>query len=93
MIRKDATKLIRLKGKCWRAPVVLPFGGGEIVKFNWYFYDVIDYRPPRKGEWFLSGGPVGVYLAHNDLNWDYVIVKPTVKARAVSCWEPVPERD
>lgn len=26
-----------------------------------------EYRPPRKGEWFLSGGIVEAFLAHEDM--------------------------
>lgn len=35
-----------------------------------------EFRPPRKGEWFLSGAIVGAYLAPNDLSNPYYIAMP-----------------
>ena len=39
-------------------------------------------RPPRKGEWFLSGGIIEAYRASNDLNVPYHIAK-LVKTKTV----------
>ena len=33
-------------------------------------------RPPRKGEWYLSGAVPTAYRAPNDLNTPYIILKP-----------------
>jgi hypothetical protein len=44
-------------------------------------------RPPRKGEWYLSGAIIGAYMAPNDLSSPHAIatltysVKPTLTAR------------
>jgi hypothetical protein len=32
-------------------------------------------RPPKKGEWYLSGAEIGAYLAPNDLAQPYHIAK------------------
>lgn len=32
-------------------------------------------RPPRKGEWYLSGAQVEAYRAHNDLSTPYHIAE------------------
>ena len=35
-----------------------------------------DFRPPRKGEYYLSGAVVVAYRAPNDLSTAFRIVKP-----------------
>jgi hypothetical protein len=37
-----------------------------------------EYRPPRKGEWFLSGAKVEAYYAYNDISECRHIAKPIV---------------
>ena len=32
-------------------------------------------RPPRIGEWYLSGAMITAYMAHNDLNHAYHIAR------------------
>lgn len=44
------------------------------------FYVVVARRPPKKGEWYLSGAIPAAYLATHDLGTDYPIVKPTFRA-------------
>ncbi len=34
-----------------------------------------EFRPPKKGEWYLSGGPVNVWRAPNDLTTPFYIAK------------------
>ena len=34
-----------------------------------------EFRPPKKGEWFLSGAEVMAYKAFNDLNTPYHIAR------------------
>lgn len=33
-------------------------------------------RPPRKGEWYLSGAIPAAYRAPNDLSTPYIILEP-----------------
>lgn len=40
------------------------------------FYERGDFRPPLKGEWFLSGAIVQAYRAPNDLGQAFRIVRP-----------------
>jgi hypothetical protein len=57
--------------------------GGPI---RWMASPTGGFRPPRKGEWYLSGAIIEAYQAKADMSDPYVIVK-LVKARAV--WEEV----
>ena len=45
-----------------------------------------EFRPPKKGEWYLSGAIIEAYRAKADLVDSYVIAE-MVKARTV--WEEV----
>lgn len=37
-----------------------------------------EFRPPRKGEWYISGAIPGAYRAPNDLDTSYHIAKLVV---------------
>jgi len=41
-----------------------------------------EFRPPKKGEWFISGAIPEAYQAPNDLSTAYLIAKP-VKTKIV----------
>ena len=53
-----------------------------------YFYEKKEFRNPRKGEWFLSGAIVSAYMAPNDLDTKYWIVKPTFQAIRTTTYIP-----
>lgn len=40
------------------------------------FYYIGEFRPPRAGEFYLSGARPCAYRAHNDLSTAYHIVRP-----------------
>ena len=43
-----------------------------------------EMRPPRAGEYFLSGSIIEAYRAENDLDWNYAIAVPVwVKEKVV----------
>ena len=42
-------------------------------------YDVIGFREPKKGEYYLSGAIVVAYVAPNDLTSKYHVVKPRME--------------
>lgn len=63
-----------LKGKKFHAE-----GGGLVM------WDGNPRRPPKKGEYFLSGAVVAAYLAYNDMTQPYHI--------AVKCPEEQKNRD
>ena len=63
-------------------PQPLPFEGlagpgGEC------YYDIIEFRSPKKGEWYLSGAIVEGYKAFDDLTVIFWVVKPTHYAKQV----------
>ena len=53
------------------------------------FYEVVDKRPPRAGEYFVSGAIPEAYFAPNDLSTVFTIVKPTflAKHQTVTIWD------
>lgn len=79
----EQTKTIRLRGKKWKVPEVLGFKGDGIA-FDFHFYNAVDYRAPKKGEYYLSGGQV--WTALNDLSTPFVVVEKTYKAKRKTVW-------
>lgn len=74
---------IRIKGKKWRVPEVVKFEGG----LQMYYYRPVDFRPPKRGEFYLSGAIPEAYRAPNDLSGDsFVIVEKTFKAKMVQAY-------
>ena len=79
------TIIHREQGFKWTLPMYLVFkdGGkffGKDLK-NWHRfrkYNVLGYRAPKKGEWFLSGAKVGAYYCNHDFNQDdkFIVVQP-----------------
>jgi len=86
-VSKQGTKRVRLDGKTWTIPTVLPFKGEEDAPQSDYcLYDVLGFRQPKAGEYFLSGAIATVYRAPNDLGQDYLVVKKTLRARRETVW-------
>ncbi len=52
-----------------------------------YFYRVITWGIPRKGDFYLSGNPVGAWRAPSDLSTPFWIVAPTFRAKRVQAWQ------
>jgi len=82
--------IVRFKGKRWTLPDVIPFErtphASGILNTHWY-YNIIDYRKPKKGDWYLSGAEVIAYYAPNDLpGMDYLIAEQRVQAVKKSIW-------
>ena len=44
------------------------------------FYERLEFRPPKKDEFYLSGAIVQAYKAPNDLGISFRVVRPTFKA-------------
>lgn len=55
------------------------------------YFRVVQFRHPKKGEYYLSGALIQAWLAPNDLLSEYWVVLPTYKARKVWSWEPAEE--
>ena len=67
-------KAIRNDGKKWVLPETLMFGRDRC------FYEVDEFRPPKKGEWFISGATAGGYQTAADLDHPYLIAVRRVHA-------------
>lgn len=66
--------IVRIRGKKWNLPDVVQFGNLMLISPH-YTYEVIDFRCPREGEYYLSGAVPQAYQAPNDLSHEYLIVK------------------
>lgn len=51
------------------------------------FYKVVGKRPPKKGEWYVSGAIPMAYRARADLSAAYHVVVPTHTAKLVTRME------
>lgn len=51
------------------------------------FYETGAFRPPRAGDFYLSGNPVQAWRAPNDLGTSYRVVRPTHYAMQRTVWE------
>ena len=58
---------------------VLNFSDGRMMA-NMCFFKYLGFRPPNKGEWYLSGAIVEAYRAPSDLSVSFHVVEPTHKA-------------
>lgn len=75
---ENAKQTIQIGSQRWELPLVV--SDGECS----YFYDVVGFRKPLKGEWFLSGAIVQMYESLNDLNTEYLVVEK--RGRAIKKW-------
>jgi len=83
-------KTVRFEGKKWELPEVAafePYGSGGLCE-GYYFYEVVGYRPPKKGEYYLSGAIVEAYCAPNDLSTPYLVVVKTKRVVLRQVWVP-----
>jgi hypothetical protein len=70
-------KSIYINGMHYRLPNALAFTIRGMGKPIFAYYEVIAYRRPLKGEYYLSGAICGAWWASNDLCNSYLIVVPT----------------
>ncbi len=70
-------------GKKWKLPEVVYF---YTTTNTPYFYNVVEFRCPKKGEYYLSGALVTGYLAPNDLSTEFLVVELTKKAVQQTIW-------
>jgi hypothetical protein len=70
-------------------PYTQQFGSGTRYMAMW----TGDFRPPKKGEWFLSGALIEAYRANADMSEPYHIAVIVETERVVTvkvvreCWE------
>ena len=91
-------KIVRLAGKKWILPEVVDFEQGFVggcwtpdrmwYKKGFWYYRVVGWRPPKRGEWYLSGAIVQAWRAPNDLDQTFLVVERTEKAVRRSRWVP-----
>lgn len=67
-------------GKRYKLPAVLKFG------LDYHFYNVVDFRNPKKGEYYLSGAKIEAYEAPNDLGIEFLIAEKTFPAKQAHTW-------
>lgn len=82
--------------ECYKCIDVVPFRDrqrlGSVGQYGFDIWAVAtnEKRPPKAGEWFLSGNPVEAYRTRNDLSMVYriarlvrvVTTRPTVRTIA-----------
>jgi hypothetical protein len=78
------TKIHREKEKKWTLPKFLQFG--TPFKPNMRAYDILGFRKPKQGEYFLSGAICTAYEAPNDLGTEYLVIKSTHKVIQRTNW-------
>lgn len=54
-----------------------------------YTYRVVGKRPPKKGEYYLSGAIVQAYQAPNDLTTAFMVVEPLQQFKLRNEWVPI----
>ena len=88
----------REQGFKWTLPMYMRFtdGGHSYGKFKDLYayrkYNVLGFRAPKEGEWYLSGARVGAYYCNHDFNQDnkFIVVQPSdekYKTKTVSMFE------
>ena len=75
-------KIVRLRGKKWELPEVLP----EEYGHSYYFWKEIDFRKPLRNEYFVSGAIPEIYIAPNNLSQEYLVVTLLKKAYRKTIW-------
>lgn len=63
-----------------------PRSYGEDVVYKW----TGEFRPPRAGEYFLSGARIEAYLATNDLDMPYHIAREMPRPKCTGCGQKMP---
>ena len=56
-------------------PACKPYQANVMIEYTG------EFRPPKSGEWFISGGPPDGYRAGNDLGTKYHIGRPVIVER------------
>ena len=78
---------VHMKGKRYTLPDVIKFGDSSLISPQ-FFYEVIDFRAPKAGEWYISGAIPQAYQAPNDLGIEFLIAKKTQQAVQRTAWVP-----
>ena len=79
--------IVRIKGTKWTLPDIVQFGSYAHIGDH-YTYDVVDFRPPLKGEFYLSGAEPQAYQAANNLSTPFLVVTKKTKMVQRLTWVP-----
>lgn len=82
--------IYRQNGKKWTLPDIVEFEGRvkelSVMGYPKFTYEVVGYRKPLKGEYYLSGAIPEAYLAPNDLSTEYLVVRKKEKMVLRQVW-------
>jgi hypothetical protein len=79
---------VKFDNKTWDLPSTLIFErDGTESRTSRFFYKVIGFRAPKKGEWFVSGAIPYAYRAINDLSTKFLIAEKTYHAIKDNSWK------
>jgi hypothetical protein len=76
------------QGKKWELPNHVRITGALSYICKCHDYRVIGFRPPRKGEFYLSGALVSALKAPSDLDDPYLVVELLGELGPRTVWIP-----
>jgi hypothetical protein len=82
--------IYREAGKIWTLPDHIRVSDGGYRPYA-YAYKVLGFRPPRKGEWYLSGAEISAYQAQGDLIDNYLVIERGGQLVPKTVWVPKEE--
>ena len=80
-------KVIRIKDMKWTLPEIVKFGNYNLIS-DYYTYDVVDFRQPLEGEFYLSGAEPQAWQALNDMSSKYLVVTKKTRMVQRQTWVP-----
>lgn len=84
--------IYREAGKTWKLPDHIRTSDGW-VRTHVYAYKVLGFRPPRKGEWYLSGAEISAYQARGDFIDNYLVIELGGQLVPKTVWVPKEEAE
>lgn len=81
--------IYREQGHKWDLPDKISVSEGYPSK--WFSYRVLGFRPPKKGEYYLSGAVPAAYKAPSDLLSVYLVIELTGELVPKTIWVPKEE--
>ena len=81
------TKVIRIKDKKWVLPSIVMFENYTLIGEH-YTCDVVDFRCPLFGEFYLSGAEPKAWQAPNDMSSPFLVVTKKTRMVQRQTWVP-----
>ena len=79
--------IVRIKGKKWVLPSIVKFGNYDHI-CDHYTYEVVDFRCPLFGEFYLSGAEPKAWQATNDMSSPFLVVTKKTRMVLRQTWVP-----